>query len=65
MIDLKMATHSINLEDQVAAKVEKRLKELNVGTHQVAQVQQATAISCEFCGGPYFSMYCFAYLQDV
>lgn len=31
-IDLKLVTHAIKLEDQVVTEVEKRLKELNLGT---------------------------------
>lgn len=62
MIDLKLTTHVIKLEDLVKVEVKKRLKVLNVGTQQVAQVQQATAVICEFCGGPHFSMYCVAHL---
>lgn len=32
VIDLKLATHVVKLEDQVTVEVEKRLKALNVGT---------------------------------
>lgn len=44
---MKLATHNIKLEDQVAAKVERRLKALNIETQ---------AVSFEICGGPHFSM---------
>lgn len=36
VIDLRLDTHVIKLEDRVADEVEKRLKALNVGTRQVA-----------------------------
>lgn len=38
MIDLKLVAHSIKMEDQVATEVERRLKAMNRGTQQVAQV---------------------------
>lgn len=50
VFDLKLATHAIKLEDWVAAEVEKRLKAINVGIQQVAQVQQTTVIICELYG---------------
>lgn len=31
---MKLAIHDIKLEDQVATKVERRLKALNIGTQQ-------------------------------
>lgn len=65
VIDLKMATRVVLLEDQVMTEVEKRLKTLNVGTQQVAQVQEANAFISEFSGCPHFAMYCVAHLQHV
>lgn len=38
VIDLKLAIENIKLEDQIASKVERRLKAMNLGTLQVAQV---------------------------
>lgn len=37
-INLKLATHSIKIEDHVVVEVEKRLNAMNIGTQRVAQV---------------------------
>lgn len=39
VIDLKLETHNIKMEDRVVAEVERRLNALHVGTQHVAQVQ--------------------------
>ncbi|XP_058758985.1 uncharacterized protein LOC131632221 [Vicia villosa] len=43
-IDLKLANQVVNMEDQIKAKVGRRLKGMNLGTHTVAQVQPAQAM---------------------
>src|SRR4051812_14768465 len=52
-IDLKLETSKIRVEDAISAEVEKRLKAMNIGTQQVAQVQQAQPVICEICSGPH------------
>jgi hypothetical protein len=39
VIDLKLETNKIRVEEAVATKVEKKLKAMNIGTQQVAQIQ--------------------------
>lgn len=46
-------------------EVERKLKAFNVGIQQVAQVQQAQVAIYEIYGGPHFSMYYVAHLQQV
>ncbi|XP_050896758.1 uncharacterized protein LOC127103550 [Lathyrus oleraceus] len=41
VLDLKLETTKIRIEDTIAAKIEKKLKAMNIGTQQVAQVQPA------------------------
>jgi hypothetical protein len=53
------------LEDTVAAEVEKKLKAMNIGTQQVAQIQPAQTITCETCNGPHHIMHCFANPQQI
>src|SRR3954465_7457696 len=65
IIDLKLETSKIRVEDAVAAEVEKRLKAINIGTQQVAQVQQAQPVSCEICNGPHQTVYCFATPKQI
>src|SRR3954466_12337205 len=56
-IDLKLANHVVNMEDQIKAEVERRLKGMNLGTQTVAQVQPAQAMVCEICAGPHFAIH--------
>lgn len=65
VINPKLTTQNINLEDQVAIEVERRLKSLNIGTQHVAQVQQAQLVRFEFCRGPHFSMYYEGHIPHV
>ncbi|XP_058741217.1 uncharacterized protein LOC131613577 [Vicia villosa] len=69
IVDLKLATQVVKMEDQIAAEVERRLKAMNVGTQTIAQVQptqpQAREVTCEICGGPHFAMHCVATTQQV
>src|SRR3954465_5788854 len=53
VIDLKLETNKFWVEDAIAAEVEKKLKAMNIGTQQVAQVQQAQPVSCEIFHGPH------------
>lgn len=53
------------MEDHVATEVERRLKAINIGNQQVAQVQSVQVVSCEICGGPHFAMYCVATMQQI
>ncbi|XP_050889190.1 uncharacterized protein LOC127094391 [Lathyrus oleraceus] len=53
VIDLKLETNKIRIEDTIAVKVEKKLKAVNIGTQQVAQVQSAPTVYCEICNGPH------------
>lgn len=53
------------MEDEVVAEVERRLKAMNIGTQQVAQVQPLQAVNCEIYGGPHFSMHCVATVQQI
>ncbi|XP_050897159.1 uncharacterized protein LOC127103978 [Lathyrus oleraceus] len=39
VIDLKLETNKIRIEDSIAAEVDKKLKAMNIGTQPVAQVQ--------------------------
>ncbi|XP_058764184.1 uncharacterized protein LOC131637603 [Vicia villosa] len=59
-IDLKLANQVVNMEDQIKAEVERRLKGMNLGTQTVAQVQPAQAMVCEICAGPHFAIHCVA-----
>src|SRR3954470_19119981 len=64
-IDLKLADQVVKMEDQIAAKVERRLKKMNIGEQKVAQVEPITSVMCEICGGPHFSMHCVATQEQV
>ena len=65
VIDLKVEANKIRLEDTVATEVEKKLKAMNIGTQQVAQIQPAQTITCEICNGPHHIVYCFATPQQI
>lgn len=60
VIDLKLKTNKIRIEDTIAAEVEKKLKAMNIGTQQVAQVQPTLTVCCEICNGPHQIVYCFS-----
>src|SRR3954468_19191756 len=65
VIDLKLETSKIRVEDAIAAEVEKRLKSMNMSTQQVAQVHQARPVNCEICQGPHQSVYCVATPKQI
>ncbi|XP_050896632.1 uncharacterized protein LOC127103410 [Lathyrus oleraceus] len=68
IIDLKLASQVVKMEDQVAAEVERRLKKMAIDTQTVAQVQpvQPTqASNCEICGGPHLTAHCVATAQQI
>ncbi|XP_050916622.1 uncharacterized protein LOC127131750 [Lathyrus oleraceus] len=65
VIDLKMETNKIRVEDTIAAEVEKKLKAMNIGTQQVAQVQPTPTVCYEICNGPHQTVYCFETPQQV
>ena len=65
VIDLKLETTKTRIEDTIAAEVEKKLKAMNIGTRQVAQVQPTPTVCCEICNGPHQTLYCFSTPQKV
>src|SRR3954471_16116680 len=65
IIDLKLETSKTRVEDAIPAEVEKKLKAMNIGKQQVAQVQQAQPVSCEICNGPHQTVYCFATPKQI
>src|SRR3954471_20257725 len=65
LVDMKLSTQVVKIEDQVAAEVERRLKKMTVETQTVAQVQPAQTVSCEICNGPHQTVYCFATPQQI
>ncbi|XP_050875745.1 uncharacterized protein LOC127079407 [Lathyrus oleraceus] len=65
VIDLKLETNKIRIEDTIAAEVDKKLKALNIGTQQMAQVQPVPTVCCETCSGPHQTVYYFATPQQV
>ncbi|XP_050897042.1 uncharacterized protein LOC127103844 [Lathyrus oleraceus] len=65
VIDLKLETNKICIEDTIVAEVEKKLKAMNIGIQQVAQVQPTPTVFCEIYSGPHQTVYCFATPQQV
>src|SRR3954471_9902846 len=65
VIDLKLETSKIRVEDAIATEVENRLKAMNIGTQQVAQVQQAQPVICEICSGPHQTVCCVATPKQI
>ncbi|XP_058766402.1 uncharacterized protein LOC131639996 [Vicia villosa] len=68
LVDLKLSNQVVKMEDQIAAEVERRLKQMALEKQTVAQVQpvQPTqTVNCHICGGPHFSMHCVATAQEV
>jgi hypothetical protein len=68
IIDLKLVNQVVKMEDQITAKVERRIKKMALDTQTVAQVQPVQpiqAVSYEICGGPHFVMHCVATAQHV
>ncbi|XP_050876203.1 uncharacterized protein LOC127079892 [Lathyrus oleraceus] len=65
VFDLKLETNKIHIEDTIAAEVEKKLKAMNIGTQQVAQVQPAPTVYCEICNCLHQTVYYFATPQQV
>lgn len=56
-IDLKLKITKIRIEDTIATEVEKKLKTMNIGTQQVAQIQPVQNVNCEICAGPHLTVY--------
>ncbi|XP_050896643.1 uncharacterized protein LOC127103424 [Lathyrus oleraceus] len=50
VIDLKLETNKIRLEDIVAAEVEKKLKAMNISTQQMGQIAQQLALNSQAPG---------------
>src|SRR3954471_11855717 len=68
LVDLKLSNQVVKMEDQIAAEVERRLKQMALEKQTVAQVQPAQpsqAVNCEICGGPHFAMHCVVTAQQV
>ncbi|XP_050909254.1 uncharacterized protein LOC127123031 [Lathyrus oleraceus] len=68
IIDLKLASQVVKMEDQIAAEVERRLKKMAIDTQTVAQVQQVQPTqtsNCEICGGPHLTAHCVATAQQI
>jgi hypothetical protein len=65
VIDLKLETNKIRLEDTVAAEIDKKLKAMNIGIQQIAQVQPVQESTCEICNGPHHTVYCFETPQQI
>ena len=63
VIDLKLESNKkLKIEEAIAAEVEKKLKAMNMGTQQVAQVQK---VACEICSGLHSSMQCLETPQHI
>ncbi|XP_058774457.1 uncharacterized protein LOC131648745 [Vicia villosa] len=61
LVDLKLSNQVVKMEDQIAAEVECRLKQMALEKQTVAQIQPAQpiqAMNCEICGGPHFTVHC-------
>ncbi|XP_050875775.1 uncharacterized protein LOC127079439 [Lathyrus oleraceus] len=65
VIDLKVETTEIRIDDNIAAEVEKKLKAINIGTKQVVQVQPVPTVCCKIYSGPHQTVYCFTTPQQV
>ncbi|XP_050916073.1 uncharacterized protein LOC127131182 [Lathyrus oleraceus] len=65
VIDLKLETNKIRIEDTVAAEIEKKLKAMNIGTQQVAKIQSSRNVSCEICGRPHLTVYFVATAKQI
>src|SRR4051812_29800748 len=68
LVDMKLSMQVVKIEDQVAAEVERRLKQMGLEKQTVAQIQPAQAsqpVGCEICGGPHFTVQCVATAQQV
>ncbi|XP_050889910.1 uncharacterized protein LOC127095237 [Lathyrus oleraceus] len=65
VIDLKLETNKIRIEDTIAVEVDKKLKAMNIGTQPVAQIQPVPTVCCEICSGPHQTCYCFETPQQV
>lgn len=65
VIDLKLETNKIRIEDIIDAKVDKKLKAINIGTHPVAHIQPVPAVCYEICSGPHQTCYYFTTPQQV
>jgi hypothetical protein len=53
---MKIETNKKRIEDIIDGEVEKKLKEMNVGTQQIAQIQPVQDVGYEICGGPHLTI---------
>ncbi|XP_058733143.1 uncharacterized protein LOC131604737 [Vicia villosa] len=61
LVDLKLTNQVVKMEEQIAAEVERRMKQMALEKQTVAQVQPVQpiqAVNCEICGGPHFAVHC-------
>src|SRR3954463_3857588 len=68
LVDLKLTNQVVKMEEQIAAEVERRMKQMALEKQTVAQVQPVQpiqAVNCEICGGPHFAVHCVATAQQV
>ncbi|XP_058765609.1 uncharacterized protein LOC131639097 [Vicia villosa] len=68
LVDLKLTNQAVKMEEQIAAEVERRMKQMALEKQTVAQVQPVQpiqAVSCEICGGPHFAVHCVVTAQQV
>src|SRR3954468_2941499 len=68
LVDLKLTNQVVKMEEQIAAEVERRIKQIALEKQTVAQVQPVQsiqAVNCEICGGPHFAVHCVATAQQV
>ncbi|XP_058764431.1 uncharacterized protein LOC131637882 [Vicia villosa] len=68
LVDLKLTNQVVKMEEQIAAEVERRLKQMALEKQTVAQIQPAQptqAVNCEICGGPHFAVHCVVTAQQV
>src|ERR1051325_6412151 len=63
VIDLKLEVNKqLKIEEAIAAEVEKKLKAMNMGTQQVAQVKN---VVCDICSGPHMTAQCIASPKQI
>ena len=66
VINLKLEINKkLKIEEAIVAEVEKKMKAMNMGTQQVAQVQQVQKVACEICSGPHNTVQCLAMSQQI
>ena len=63
VIDLKLEVNKqLKIKEVIAAEVEKKLKAMNMGTQQVAQVNN---VVCDICSGPHITVQCLTTPQKI